>query len=124
MAVPRITKDELKQRLDAGDPPLILDVRLKYPYEHSTLTLPGARRVAPDDIDTVALPADKDIVTYDSDPGEIVGAEAAGRLRARGLKAVVLAGGLPEWVAGNLPTDTKNARRLTPAASGAAKDQG
>ena len=49
-------------------------------------------------------------------------AEAAGRLRARGLKAVVLAGGLPEWVAANLPTETKEARIAAPAAKSAAKE--
>jgi rhodanese-related sulfurtransferase len=122
MAVPRITKEELKARLDAGNAPLIIDVRLKYPFEHSTLTLPGARRVAPSEADTVALPADQDIVVFDSDPGEIVSAEAAGRLRARGLKVAVLAGGLPEWVAANLPTETKEARVAAPAAKGAAKE--
>lgn len=116
MPVPRITKEDLKQRLDAGDPPVIVDVRLKYPYEHSTLTLPGARRVAPGEAETAALPADRDIVVYDSDPGDIVSAEVVGRLRARGFRAMVLAGGLPEWVAASLPTDTKEPRRTTPPA--------
>src|SRR5262245_26322054 len=54
MAVPRITKEDLKARLDA-DPaaaPTLLDVRLKYPYEHSTLKLPGAIRMVPESIDT------------------------------------------------------------------------
>ena len=56
MSVPRITKEDLKARLE-GDPatlPVILDARLKYPYEHSTLTLPGAVRVNPDDLATSA----------------------------------------------------------------------
>lgn len=117
MSVPRISKEDLKQRLDAGDSPVLLDVRLKYPYEHSTLTLPGAQRVSPEDADTVSLPTDRDIVAYDSDPGDVVSAEVVGRLRARGYKAVALAGGLPEWVAANLPTDTKEARKAAPAAA-------
>ena len=34
-----------------GAPPLLIDVRLKYPYEHSTITLPGAMRMGPDSPD-------------------------------------------------------------------------
>ena len=42
MAAPRITKEDLKQRLDSPTPPVLVDARLKYPYEHSTVRLPGA----------------------------------------------------------------------------------
>ena len=48
MPVPRITKEELRQRLESADPaarPVVIDVRLKYPYEHSAVRLPGAIRV-------------------------------------------------------------------------------
>jgi rhodanese-related sulfurtransferase len=120
MAIPRITKETLKEQLDAGTPPVIVDVRLKYPYEHSTLTLPGAVRLAPDDVDTAELPKDRDVVVYDSDPDEIVSARAAATLIDRGYRAAALKGGLPEWAAANLPTDTKEARRTGPVATGAA----
>ena len=46
--VPRISKEDLKQRLDGAEPPVVVDARLKYPYEHSTVRLPGAIRYAPD----------------------------------------------------------------------------
>lgn len=121
MSVPRISKEELKQRLDAGDPPVIVDARLKYPYEHSTMTLPGAVRVAPADADHAPLPSDRDLVVYDSDPGDIVSAAVVAQLRARGLRAVALAGGLPEWVAANLPTDSKPVFRLPTAPAEPAK---
>ena len=42
MPVPRISKEDLKQRLDSGAQPVLVDARLKYPYEHSTVKLPGA----------------------------------------------------------------------------------
>jgi len=45
VSVPRITKEDLKQRLDGGTPPVLVDARLKYPYEHSTVKLPGAPAV-------------------------------------------------------------------------------
>ena len=121
MAIPRITKETLKQRLDAGDAPSIIDVRLKYPYEHSTLVLPGATRVSPDEAATVTLSKDRDIVAYDSDPEELVSAQVVATLLDRGYRAAALKGGLPEWAAANLPMDTKEARRTVPPAAGAVK---
>src|SRR3954470_3802633 len=101
MAVRRLLKDELRQRLEAGSPstPLIVDVRLKYPYEHSTLTLPGAIRMAPNALDPSRLPLDRDIVLYDSDPEELVSAAIARELQKSGYRVTVLAGGIAEWVA-------------------------
>src|SRR5918992_5908459 len=88
MAVPRISKEDLKQRLDgaAGDRPVVIDVRLKYPYEHSTATLPGAIRVGPGRTDPATLPRDRDIVLYDSDPGELVAERVAADLIGGGLR--------------------------------------
>ena len=68
MPVERITKEQLKERLDRGDKPTILDVRLKYAYEHSTVKLPGAIRVPPYAIESVPIPSGGDIVAYDSIP--------------------------------------------------------
>ena len=92
MSVPRISKEDLKQRLDAGDPPVIIDLRLKYPFEHSTVTLPGALRFSPDHIDASQLARDRDIVVYDSDPGELVSERIAEDLRRRGYRVSVLQG--------------------------------
>src|SRR5918995_673540 len=109
MAVPRISKEELKQRLDgaAGDRPVVVDVRLKYPYEHSTVTLPGALRMGPAALDEAKLPRDRDVVVYDSDPDDLVSERVAADLIRRGFSAFVLAGGIAEWVTAKLPTDTK-----------------
>ncbi len=90
MAVPRITKEELKLRLD-GPPekrPLVIDVRLKYPYEHSTVTLTGAVRMPPGGLDASRLPRDRDIVLYDSDPEELVSTRVASELIRRGVSRV------------------------------------
>ena len=118
MSVPRITKEELKRRLDgpAADAPVILDVRLKYPYEHSTATLPGAIRMLPSALDTSALPRDRDLVLYDSDPGELVSSQGAAVLNRQGFRAFALQGGIAEWMAAKLPTDSKPAPQpLAPA---------
>ncbi len=117
MSISRITKEELKQRLDDASPsrPVIVDVRLKYPYEHSTATLPGAVRMPHDALDFGALPRDRDIVVYDSDPQEIVAARAAAELIQRGYRAAALTGGIGDWINAKLPTDTKPSLQATPA---------
>jgi rhodanese-related sulfurtransferase len=120
MPIPRITKEELKARLE-GDPgtvPVILDARLKYPYEHSTLTLPGAVRVDPDALETSDLPTDRDVVAYDSDPEELVSARVAAALIRKGYRASALQGGLPEWVIAKFPTDAKDAPMQAPPKAG------
>lgn len=124
MAVPRISKEELKQRLDgpAESLPVILDARLKYPYEHSTVTLPGAIRFVPGQTDTTRLSSQREIVVYDSDPGEIVSARVASQLIRLGFRAMALTGGIADWMNAKLPTDTKSApQAAAPMAPGALK---
>jgi rhodanese-related sulfurtransferase len=124
MPVPRITKEDLKQRLDATDAasqPVLVDARLKYPYEHSTVRLPGAIRMSPDAVDAATLPRDREIVVYDSDPDEVVSAPVVADLLGRGYRAVALKGGIAEWMGASLPTEPKEASRQAPAAAGAQK---
>jgi rhodanese-related sulfurtransferase len=123
MPVPRITKEDLKTRLE-GDPanlPVILDARLKYPYEHSTVTLPGAVRVHLDTLDTSELSTDRDVVAYDSDPEELVSARVAAALIRKGYRASALQGGLAEWVNAKFPTDSKHAPMMAPPKAGGLK---
>lgn len=121
MAVPRISREDLKARLDAGNAPVILDVRLKYPYEHSALALPGAIRVAPHDPDFSALPPGHDVVAYDSDPDEVVSAAIVAGLIERGVKAKALKGGIGEWLAANFPSEPKGTPPQAAPASAAQK---
>jgi rhodanese-related sulfurtransferase len=123
MAVPRITKEELKQQLDTAGPsaPVLIDVRLKYPYEHSTVTLPGAIRMAPSALDKSRLTKDRALVLYDSDPEELVSSKVAEELIREGYRVTVLAGGLGEWVTAKLPTDSKPAPQPAAPAAGSLK---
>ncbi len=106
--VPRITREELKTQLEGTSAPLVLDVRLKYPYEHSTLKLPGALRMAPEAIRIEALDRHRDIVVYDSDPDDVTSARVAAELNRQGFHAAALKGGFAEWLAGNLPTASRD----------------
>ena len=122
-SVPRILKEDLQQRLTgaSGAPPIVVDVRLKYPYEHSTVKLPGAIRMAPGLVDASALPLERDIVLYDSDPDELVSERVAADLIRLGYRAVALRGGIAEWVNAKLPVETKPAPHAAPLAPGALK---
>ena len=120
MPVSRITKEDLKQRLDDGTAPVLVDARLKYPYEHSTVRLPGAIRCAADD-STPALPRDREIVVYDSDPNELASSHVAAELIRKGYRAVALKGGIVDWLAANLPTETKEAPKQAAPEPGALK---
>ena len=120
MPVPRISKEELKARLESGAPPVLIDARLKYPFEHSTVKLPGSVRYghgAP----SPSLPKDRELVVYDSDPNEIASTEVAALLIRQGYKAVALKGGIVDWLAANLPTETKEAPKQAPPEPGALK---
>jgi rhodanese-related sulfurtransferase len=118
--VPRISKEELKTRLDSPSPPVVVDARLKYPYEHSTVKLPGSVRFghgAP----TPALPRDREVVVYDSDPNEVSSSDVAAQLIRQGYKAAALKGGIVDWLAANLPTETKDAPKQATPEPGALK---
>jgi rhodanese-related sulfurtransferase len=120
VGVPRISKEDLKQRLESGAAPVLIDARLKYPYEHSTLRLPGAIRFtgggpAP------GFPRDRDVVVYDSDPNELASTHVAAELIRQGIRASALKGGIPEWIAANLPTETKDAPKQATPEPGALK---
>jgi len=116
----RISKEELKARIDSGAAPVLVDARLKYPYEHSTVKLPGSIRITGGDA-SPAFPRDREVVVYDSDPNEIASSEVAAQLIRQGYKAVALKGGIADWLAANLPTETKEAPKQATPEPGALK---
>jgi 3-mercaptopyruvate sulfurtransferase SseA len=122
-AVPRITKEELKQRLEdnRSTAPVLVDVRLKYPFEHSTVRLPGAIRMLPSAIDPTQLPRDREVVLYDSDPEELVSARIAQDLIRGGYRVRVLEGGIAAWVNAKFPTESKPAPQLAVPITGSLK---
>jgi rhodanese-related sulfurtransferase len=122
MSVPRITKEELKQRLDTpGAAPLLVDARLKYPYEHSAVKLPGAIRVHPEAPDVTQIPRDRDVVAYDSDPDELASERLALELIRQGYRVSVLKGGINDWMTAKLPVDSKPWPQPAATAGAAAK---
>jgi len=99
---------------------VLVDARLKYPYEHSTVRLPGAVRYTGDG-PVPSLPHDRAIVVYDSDPNELASSRVVSELIRQGYRAMALKGGIVEWLAANLPTETKDAPKQAPPEPGALK---
>lgn len=99
---------------------MLVDARLKYPYEHSTVRLPGALRYLAGD-PVPALPREREVVVYDSDPNELASSPIAAELIRQGYRASALKGGIGEWLAANLPTETKDAPKQTAPEPGALK---
>jgi rhodanese-related sulfurtransferase len=122
VAAPRITKEEVKQQLDGGSSsaPVLVDARLKYPYEHSTVRLPGAIRYAGEG-PLPSIPRDKSVVVYDSDPNELASSRVAADLIRQGYRAAALKGGIVEWLEAKLPTEVKDAPKQAPPEPGALK---
>jgi rhodanese-related sulfurtransferase len=117
---PRITKEDLKQQLDGDAAPAVVDARLKYPYEHSTVRLPGAIRYVGEG-PLPSLPRDRAIVVYDSDPNELASSRVAADLIRQGYRAAALKGGIVEWLEAKLPTEAKDAPKQAPPEPGALK---
>jgi rhodanese-related sulfurtransferase len=63
---PRVTVDEVKARLDRGEPIVFLDTRAPDAWEKSDVRVKGAIRVPPDEVDRHLheIPRDRSIVTY------------------------------------------------------------
>lgn len=104
-----MSRDELMSRL-AGGEVLVLDVRPEAEYRAGHL--PGAVSVPLPELRErlPGLPQDREIVAYCRGPYCLLAAEAVQELRARGLRAVRLQDGLPEWRAAGLPVEVGMAR--------------
>jgi rhodanese-related sulfurtransferase len=97
-----VTRDELLQRLEAGDVTLI-DVRPS--EEYAAGHIPGALSLPLDELaDRLAsLPADTTIVAYCRSSYCVLAREAVRALTASGLQAIRLRDGMLEWRLANLP---------------------
>ena len=89
---------ELSARLGRADAPLLLDVRREEKFVESPYLIAGARRCAPEDVAAfaaaqAALNPQREIVAY-CVYGHNVSTDAVATLRAAGLNASILVGGM------------------------------
>ena len=105
----RITVDELRQRLDAGEDIVIVDLRSSAALEEDPLMIRGAIHINLDEIEKreYELPRDRDIIVYCSCPNEVSSAKAALRLQRKGFTRVrPLLGGIDAWREKQHPVDS------------------
>ena len=106
----KISVDELKQRMDAGDPISVVDVRHPLARELDPETIPGAINFTMEDIEHrhQEIPRDRDIVLYCTCPNEVSSARTAFLLKKKGIHRVrPLVGGLDAWRERKFPVERK-----------------
>ncbi len=99
MQTERISIDELKELLDAGHDPVMVDAR-SATAQMLDPPVPGALLVGSSDPLSVikALPKDRHIIVYCSCPNDVTAAKVAKQLHSHGYKrAKPLHGGLDAW---------------------------
>jgi rhodanese-related sulfurtransferase len=114
----RITVAELRQKLDAGENPVILDLRSPQELEQDPSIIAGAIHLLLDDVERRRheFPHDRDIVVYCSCPNEVTAAKVALMLQRKGFTRVrPLLGGIAAWRAENHPLETRNVGAGKPA---------
>jgi len=96
---------QLAAQLGAAAGPLIVDVRKTPAFNQASHCLPGALRIAPEDINATmaSLPPARQIVVY-CVHGHEVSQGVTATLRAAGLNAHYLQGGIAAWEEAGLPT--------------------
>lgn len=102
----RITVTELRQKLEAGEAPLILDLRSTAALEQDPTLIQGAIHFSLDEFEKgqMEFPRDRDIVVYCSCPNEVSSARLALQLQRKGFTRVrPLQGGIDAWREQNFP---------------------
>jgi membrane protein DedA with SNARE-associated domain/rhodanese-related sulfurtransferase len=106
LRIARITPEELKRRLDAAEPVVVLDLRHSMEFVKDPGRIPGSLRMTPEELEIrfAEIPAHQDVVLYCSCPNEASSARSALRLKRRGVERVrPLQGGITAWRALGFP---------------------
>lgn len=103
--IARISPEELKEKLDAGQKVLVLDLHCRRDGPRGHQGIPGALCIDPQRLrqrakhdGRIPVPRDCEVVLYCAAPHELTSARVALELRRRGIEHVrALAGGLRAW---------------------------
>ncbi len=108
----RITAVELRKMLDAGEAPLIFDLRSSAAVEEDPVLIRGAVHLSMENIEArlSEFPRDREIVVYCSCPNEESSARLALRLQRKGFSRVrPLLGGIDAWREQSYPLQERTA---------------
>ncbi len=106
----KISVEELKQLMDAGEAISVVDVRHPLALELDPETIPGAISFTMEEIEHRhhEIPRDRDIVLYCSCPNEVSSARTAFLLKKKGIHRVrPLEGGLNAWRERKYPVERR-----------------
>ena len=106
----RITASELREMLQAGQTPLIFDLRSHSAVEEDPVVIQGAVHLGVQEIESQLnqLPKDRDIIVYCSCPNEVSSARLALRLKRKGFTRVrPLLGGIDAWREQKYPVEAR-----------------
>ena len=117
--IPSFNSARLACLLGGMHAPLLVDVRKAPAYDADRRLIAGAIRLPPDDIQRAApaLPHNRAIIAY-CVHGHEVSQNAARALKAAGLDAAYLEGGIADWLEAGLPTMAKAPELGLPTAPG------
>ena len=111
LRIARISPDELKRRIDAGEDIIIVDLRHALEFDAEPQTIYGAVHMDPADLEEAVevIPRDREIVLFCSCPNEATAAQMALRLQNRGITRIrPLAEGLDGWRKRGFPMQGPN----------------
>ena len=106
----RITVDELRQMQEAGESPVILDLRSPTELDEDPALIRGAVHMTMEEVQLrqQEIPRDCDIILYCSCPNEVSSARVALQLHQKGILRVrPLLGGIDAWKERNYPTEPR-----------------
>jgi membrane protein DedA with SNARE-associated domain/rhodanese-related sulfurtransferase len=118
LRISRITPEELKQKMDAGEDLVIVDLRHSLDFEADPETIPGAFRIDAAELRerNDRLPRDRQIILYCTCPNEATSAQVAILLRKQGIQQIrPLQGGLDGWRELGYPVHNATLTRISPA---------
>lgn len=108
LRVARITVDELHQKQESGENPVLLDLRPDFELKQDPTMIRGAIHMTMDEVERrhQEIPRDCDIILYCSCPNEVSSAKVALELHRKGIMRVrPLLGGIDAWRKRNYPTE-------------------
>ena len=90
LRIARITVDELHQKQEAGENPVILDLRPHVELEQDPSLIRGALHMSMEEVERRQheIPRDRDVILYCSCPNEVSSARVALALRRNGISRV------------------------------------
>jgi membrane protein DedA with SNARE-associated domain/rhodanese-related sulfurtransferase len=96
----RISPELLKEKLDAGLPVMVVDVRSRRSMDGFPHVIPGALVMPEEEIDgrRAEIPTDRELVVYCDCPNDVTSARVALKLNREGLERIhALEGGIDAW---------------------------